>query len=569
MRKTVLMLLAGALLLGAGVFRPAATAAEPDKVLAVVAGPSYEELLSDAGFVGKLIDRPQLGSLLEGLVAMATQGKGLTGIDKSRPCGIVVAAEGSDSDTAAPGKVSGYAFLPVTDLKQVLDVLEPYVSAEQTGGGVYKLSPKDGKKPVYVKAAGGWAFGSDKPEGLAHVAADPLALLGGLEKPYVVAARIFVANLPAQYREQFLAQMKKGAHENNQQRKPDESEQAFAARLKIIGQIIGMVEGVVNDLDQISLGWGLDRGAEKTFLDLSITARPGTPTAGQFTSLSALTSKFQGFRLPGAALAMNFAGTLSAAKIEILGAVVDQAQAAGMKEAEKKNQPGEKLDQVKQVVSDLAELVRKTVRSGRCDGAVTVLLDPAAATGLAGLYVADGALLDKALKTLADMAIADNPGVAQLVKLDADRAQSVRLHTVSIPIGPETDNRDKIVGAIGETLDIVIGVGPDSAYLAAGRDALATLKRAIGASATASGVPILDLALAGEPVARFMAAVAKPKDQPPAALAASELKKTPGKDHINFVARPIANGVQYHLEVEQGIIHSAARLITAGQRHGH
>ncbi len=534
MRKTVLMLLAGALMLGPGVFRSAATAAEPDKVLAVVAGPSYQELVSDAGFVGKLIDRPQLGSLLEGVVALATQGKGLTGLDKSRPCGGVFTT-GTVAESAAynPQKESleaeGYAFFPVTDLKQVLELFKPYASVEETGGGVYKIVPNNGGKPSYVKAEGTWAYGAPKPEWLAHVAADPLKLLGGLEKHYVVAARIFAANLPTQFRELLLAKFKKGARENNQQRKPGESEQAFAARSKIVEQMIGMVEGAVGDLDQVSLGWGLDRGAEKTFVDLSITARPGTPTANQFASLSGLTSKFEGFRLPHAALAMNFAGTLSAAKIDLLGAVVDQAQAAGVKEAEKKNQPGERLDQVKQIVGDLAELVRKTVRSGRCDGAVTVLLDPQAATGLAGLYVADGALLDKALRSLADLAIAENPGVAQLVKLDADRAQSVKFHTVSIPIGYDADNRDKIVKAIGETLDIVIGVGPDSVYLAVGRDALATLKRVIGASATARGVPMLDLVLAAEPVARFIAAVGKPKDQPPAVLAAGELRKRPAR----------------------------------------
>ena len=39
------------------------------------------------------------------------------------------------------------------------------------------------------------------------------------------------------------------------------------------------------------------------------------------------------------------------------------------------------------------------------------------------------------------------------------------------------------------------------------------------------------------------------------------MSKTPGKDHVNLTARPIANGVQVRLEVEQGLLRLAGRLI--------
>ena len=60
-------------------------------------------------WLGKLAERPDAGTALEGLSAVFTQGKGLAGLDKSRPLGVIVEADGP--------KIGGYAFLPVTDSK--------------------------------------------------------------------------------------------------------------------------------------------------------------------------------------------------------------------------------------------------------------------------------------------------------------------------------------------------------------------------------------------------------------------------------------------------------------------
>ena len=58
-----------------------------------------------------------------------------------------------------------------------------------------------------------------------------------------------------------------------------------------------------------------------------------------------------------------------------------------------------------------------------------------------------------------------------MIKLDADKVGDVKLHTVTIPFGPETKDREKVVRMFGEELHIVVGVGTDSGYIAAGRSA--------------------------------------------------------------------------------------------------
>ena len=213
-----------------------------------------------------------------------------------------------------------------------------------------------------------------------------------------------------------------------------------------------------------------------------------------------------------------------------------------------------------------ADLLQKIVKSGHVDGAATVLVGPKAATGLLAGYVADGALLDKILHTIAKAAIADHPELEQFVKLDAEKSDSINFHKISIPIPEDSEDREKAVQLIGEKLDIVIGVGKENAYLAAGRDAMATLKKAIegSAQAGAKAVSPLEISVAVKPVASLVAAVGKPQERPQAAMVESELKKTPGKDHVILAVRPISNGVQVHLEVEQGLVRLFGRLAVMG-----
>ena len=110
MKKIVSLFMAVAILLGMGLSHSGAAETKPIAALAVA---SYDDLLSDVNFVGSLVDRPQLGTGLEGLLALVTQGKGLAGVDKTRSCGVIVQASGEKNFTA-------YVFVPVTDFKEAL-----------------------------------------------------------------------------------------------------------------------------------------------------------------------------------------------------------------------------------------------------------------------------------------------------------------------------------------------------------------------------------------------------------------------------------------------------------------
>ena len=104
------MFVAVAVVFGMGLSQSGAAETKPIAALAVA---SYDDLVSDVNFVGGLVERPKLGALLDGVVALFTQGKGLAGVDKTRPWGLIVQASGEENFT-------GHVFVPVTDFKAAL-----------------------------------------------------------------------------------------------------------------------------------------------------------------------------------------------------------------------------------------------------------------------------------------------------------------------------------------------------------------------------------------------------------------------------------------------------------------
>lgn len=556
MKRFVSMFMAAALVFGVGSTPSGAAETKPIAALAVA---SYNDLVSDVNLVGKLIERPQLGGALEGLLAVVTQGKGLAGIDKTRPWGIIVQA-------ASEENFAGYAFVPVTDFKEALGLLELY-SAVDAEGGVYKLTPKDGKKVTYVKQQGAWACFAEKAEVLAQCDADPLALLGSLKKNYIVAGRVFLANVPEGLREKFISGIRQGM-EKESSKKDGESDEEFALRKKVLEQVEPYLVRVIGELDQVVFGWGLDRTAEKTFVDVSVTAKSGTKTAEEMDMAAKAMTNFAGFRASSAAVNVSLAGPIPAAKQEIAASVIEAIRGKGLSDIEKKT-PEDKRALAKEVLNSGADLLQKVVKSGHVDGAVTVMVGPEVATGLLAGYVADGASLDKILHTIAATALAEHPELGQFLKLDAETQGAIHFHKISVPISSDNPDQKQLVQLVGESLDVVIGIGKENAYVAAGRNAEATLKKAIAASSTMGrkAVSPVEVSVAVKPLTAFVAAVGKAQDRPKAVMAESELKKTPGKDHVGLTVRPVPNGVQFHLEVEQGLVRLFGRLVIMGMEH--
>jgi hypothetical protein len=533
------------------------------KPVAVVTLASYDKLLHDVDFIGQSIDNPGLAKGIESLLTLVTGGQGLAGFDKSRPVAVVVETDGTH--------FSGYGLLPVTDLKRLLALVTPLAAkVTDVGDGVFAVYPKGKGQITYVKqGASGWAVLGNRKETPAEASIDPQSLLAGLGGEYDVAIRVSPQNLPAQLRQGFLQKIQADAQRDMDHRRPQESDDQFAARKLLTRKVVDTLVHLADDIRYVTLGWNLDPQSGKDYLDVSLTATPGTRTAQCWAKQAETKTHFAGFLQPGAALAGLWTNQFPPVDTAELNQIFTLVRKQALADVDRKEPSAEKARVGKEVVGGLLDTIQQTVASARLDGALAVKIEPHAATVVAGAYVADGAKIQTVLDRLLQAARAENAAVVdQLVRTNADQLRDVHFHTITIPLPDETKGREKLVQLVGDSLELVIGIGKNSVYFAAGRDALPTLKQAIEAS-SAEGSRVaapMQLAIAVAPILRTAAAFGTPDVQAKTAAAIEMLKGAEIQDHIRLVATPIDNGLRLRLEAEKDVVRLFFRSVLLAQR---
>jgi len=532
--------------------KPIELAIEDVQPLGVLSIASYDTLREDVAYIGRLTNNPHLATGLEVMLNLATKSRGVEGLDKTRPLGAVAITNGDE--------LAGYVCLPVSDfdaLRETAKVMDAKITDQ--GDGVWKIKTK--KKPLYIKEISGWIVATEQRTVLDVVPAEPGKALADVGHQYDVALRLHAANVPEKHRRAAIAEIERNVA-RDVKRRPGESEKEHALRKELTEEAAATIVALIEDVDEVTVGWLLDPEKEQAAMEVSVTAKEGTDIAKAAESLDTTTSQFAGFLLDDATLSGYWSGTMPRQKAELLETVVEAVRREAMADIEKEDKSDEEARVAKQLAGDVFDLVAETAAAGKVDGAMSVVLGPESATVLAGTFVADGAKLDKIAKQVAAIAQWENPEVTNYVKLDADKMDGIRFHTVSLPVPPDAENREQVVSLLGETVEVVVGIGKDSAYLAAGRDALKTLKRAIAESAktTSEHVEPLKVSLAVDALARFVALYGEEKDRPGAARLAELLAETAGNDRINLFAQAIPRGVKYRLEVESDILRAAGKL---------
>ena len=190
------------------------------------------------------------------------------------------------------------------------------------------------------------------------------------------------------------------------------------------------------------------------------------------------------------------------------------------------------------------------------DVGVSVILKPDALTVVAGGTIAEGDKLEKILKQVAGLAAAEQPEFAKALKLDAETHAGARFHKLAIPAADL--ELDAQAGKLfGDTLEVVVGLNDTRVYFALGRDAMATLKRAIDASASAAGksIPPLRISVSATPIVKFIAEMAPDMEtKMMAAMLGEVLKQAEGKDRITITSKGIPNGSSTRVEIEGGLL---------------
>ena len=123
---------------------------------------------------------------------------------------------------------------------------------------------------------------------------------------------------------------------------------------------------------------------------------------------------------------------------------------------------------------------------------------------------------------------------------------------------------------LGSQLDVAMGIGPEAAYLAVGKNNMEAVTKAIDASASEKGkaVPPFEIVVSLGPIMEMAAAQAEESPQKEVAQQIADYlhNEAQGRDHVRAVGKMIPNGVEYHLEAEEGVLKAIGKAGAAAQQ---
>jgi hypothetical protein len=519
-------------------------AQEATKPVIVVSVSPYNELLKDIEYIGQLRNQPELAKTLEGLLGFFTQGQGLNGLDKTRPWGAAVLTDGATFPKAV--------FLPVTDIDKLLQALLAFVSEpKDAGNGVLEVQIKSNSMPLFIKNQEGWAWIAQSADDLAALPKNPLELLGGLEKEYDVAVRANVQNVPEIYRQLAIDALTDGV-EKNLQKQEDEDEAAFEQRKQFArGQLQNLVT-VINELDQFTVGWSIDRTAKKTFFDFGMTAKEGTETAAQMARIKDFKTRLSGFFQPASMLSLSAASKYTEEEAAQAQQTLTSARATILKDIEQsdKIENEETKAQLVSIVSDGLDILTNMLKTGRSDVAASIVgTGPYVIAGAA--FLGDTGRVAPLLEKIAALLKSRD----RLVSFDKQVAQSAGVSFSKITLKPrEGEDGEKIAKLLGEgNIDIIVGTDKDTVYVAAGAGAMQQVQQAIQTSKAAGETPATPLNFTAS-TAAIAHMVSLVDDENLQASAMAAMLKESGNDKIRMQYQPVTNGVIMRLEAEEGVI---------------
>ncbi len=510
--------------------------ANDDLVVGVVAVDAYGDLKKQVGWVGEQVGNPQLAGLAESFIMMATQFKGLAGLDVARPIGIVVTANGDMP------VVHGY--VPVKNLDQLLEVLQGTVGPAQKDGTKRILTPP-GMPPIEIIEKDGWAVLSmqGSPAGPANAEALITKVTGELS----IGAQVFPSAMPEPMREQLKAMVEQATSAAADPRQPIDAAAVSAAFDSLA------------ETEYLMMGAAVDPAKERVFFESRTVMVAGSDAAAVW----ATAGKTDG----GPALPMGADGKTPAVRAHHAQAVPAATRAA-LEATLVQALPAGTGDPVRDSMSGiLQDIVVAMLDAGGLTGGLTV--DTSAITPDSVLpaitlaaKIKEGPALEAQLKKRLSQEGSLPPQAK--VEFDTGKQGGANLHELTIDL-EGVPGAEKIGGKITATL----AVSKDRVCLLMGGDITKRLASAIeeAGHADAAKKPLtgLDVSVAG--LMAYAATVMKTIDaDDPAAAALSQVAKEAASKPsalMQLVVRPIERGVAMRFSVDAGGVQAIAAAVTA------
>ncbi len=532
-----------------------AIAAAPGvKPVLVVTFSGYDRLHEDLEFIGQLSNQPELANSLDGIVALVTKFQGPVGLDKRRPWGVAVSTDGVE--------LQNLGFLPVTDVKKLLALFADSIgNPEELDDSILKISANGA--PVFIKQDKGWAFIAMSREELANLPADPKAIFGTLTTDYDIGIRANVQNVPEDYRNKAIAEIQRGM-QSGMERNDDETDEQYEARVKMMQQQVDRLIQMFKELNELTIGWAIDGKKRSAYLDVTMTAVPGTKLAQSAAQTTIVPSRFGGFLIPAAMANANFAYKEPQDEIENGMAMLKSLRttlSSGIDDSDDLQTPEEKV-KVKGLMNQVMDVVEATFKKGVMDGGA-VIDGEGPFTIAGGLGVDGGDKLEAAFKESLSMTKGKD---APAIQLNVANHKGVNFHSLKGP-WPESEDDDpeqteQMKAFLGDELELTAGFSKDSVYIAIGPEGVSTIKKVIdGSAASAKPTVPFQLNIALSPIVNF--AAEQDENNPVLGIAADSLEG--GKDKVHITSQVIPNGAMMRMEFEEGVLKVIGVMIQAAQ----
>jgi hypothetical protein len=515
-------------------------AAEPT-VVAAVGIDGYADIKKDLGWLGNQVGSPQLPALAESFVMMATQFKGLAGLDPNRPLGVVVTSNPTNENEPVV-----HAYVPVKNLAKLLDVLKGVTGPVQEAGGKRLLALPNGMR-LEIAEQNGWAILAQ--QGSVAGPAGPEEIIAPLVKDFSIGVRLFPSAMPEGMRERVRSMAEEAV-----ERAAEQGQQVDPAALALGLKSLETVE-------TLTFGVAIDEPGDQVFLETRTVMVPGSPAAAGW---SAAAKSSAGLGLPAAAdgkaaaARAHYAQDITAANRLAIEATLVQLLPAGT---------GDPItDSLFGIVQDLAGAM---LDAGGLDAGLVV--DTSAADGNQPLpavtlsaHIKDGPALEKQVKNRLGNEGALPPQAS--IAFDAGKEAGANLHEITIDISglPQAE-------MLGDKLVATLAVAKDRAYLLIGGDAKKQLAAATaaGKQPAAESQPLAGLDLSVASLLGYAARMSErfnPED-PVGEVMARIVEEATGKPDGGIRARfrPIERGGSFRLAVDGPALQLLASAVTATQ----
>ncbi len=534
------------------------------QTVAVAALAGYDSLMTDLTFVGDLAGRPEIANMAEGMIALFTQGRGIVGLDKSQPIGVMLQTDGV---TFVP-----IVALPINDLPALLELVKGMgITPFDAGDGITEIELPD--QTLYLKEGENWTFAAQSAEALDSAPADPSTQLAEIAAEYDLGIRLMVQNVPAMYRELALEQLRVGMEEGLE-RDDNETDEEYELRRKLATSQVDQISDLIEGIDQLTVGLQIGAEDKNLYLDVSMTGVAGTDFGTAMLGYNDVTTDLAGFHDPSAAMSMYAAANNSPEMIEMqreqielmMETMSDQMERGIDDEMDDLSTTWKEA--LKSAIPDLMAAYKDLVFALKSDIAGNVTAGGGSCNGILACAHKSPENLINALKKIEAAQEQDPlPGdVFPSFNWDADKHGEVVLHHIMllIPDGAETE---ELRGAIGDKVELTLGVGPEHVYAAFGEGRDEKLKKAIDTSASKAGMPVdpaAEMFVSAKQIMAFIEHVL-PEEQ----LAEFE-EKTQGitdieaeNDRLKVTVWGIENGFRLRYEAEEWILRAIGKVAAA------